>query len=125
MVATNLWSFLGGITLTDGMDLIEKMRILIHLLDEAVHQYSERGKTFASAKCEYQVELAKKMLELRASGHPATIVPDLSRGDTKIAQLRFKKDVAEVVYKSAQEAIQNYKLQIRILESQIEREWKS
>ena len=106
-----------------GYDLMEKMGGLTHLLDEAVKQFGKRGETYAGAKCEYQVELAKKMLELRAQGHPVTIVPELARVDERIAKLRFQKDVAEAVYKSAQEAIQSYKLQIRILDAQIEREW--
>ena len=44
-------------------------------------------------------------------------------GIPSIAELRFKRDSAEAVYKANQEAINSTKLQIRILESQIEREY--
>ena len=48
---------------------------------------------------------------------------DICRGSEEIAQLRFKRDCAEVVYKSAQEAINSYKLQLRLLDAQLDREW--
>ena len=41
----------------------------------------------------------------------------------EIAKLRFERDVAEVVYRSALEAINATKLQIKILDAQVEREW--
>jgi hypothetical protein len=53
-----------------------------------------------------------------------TIISDLCRGDPDVAKLRLERDIALTVYESAQEAINCYKLQIRILDSQIEREWK-
>ena len=47
----------------------------------------------------------------------------MCRGNPEIAKLRFERDVAEVVYKSAMEAINGYKLQIKILNDQLDREW--
>lgn len=37
--------------------------------------------------------------------------------------LRFERDCAEVFYKSAQEAVNSMKLQLRLLDNQLEREW--
>lgn len=54
---------------------------------------------------------------------PVTIISDVCRGEPEIAKLRLERDIAETVYKSALEAIQSYKLQIRILDAQVEREW--
>lgn len=106
-----------------GYDLMDKMSSLTALLDEAVRQYGKRGTTFAHAEQDYRIALRQEILKLRSDGTPVTLVPDLARGDAKIAKLKFDRDVAETVYKAAQEAIQSYKLQIRITESQIEREW--
>lgn len=50
---------------------------------------------------------------------------DVCRGDREIARLRLERDIADVVYKSAMEAINCYKLQIKVLENQIDREWKN
>ena len=107
----------------NGYDLMEKMASLTSLLDAAVGAFGRRGNDYAAAEREYRIALAEKMLELREQGQPATLVPDLARGDRKIAHLKFDRDAKEAVYKAAQEAIQSYKLQIRITESQIDREW--
>jgi hypothetical protein len=46
-------------------------------------------------------------------------------GIPSVAEARFKRDVAEAVYKANQEAINSIKLQIRILNDQLDREWHS
>jgi hypothetical protein len=67
--------------------------------------------------------LATKLLELRDLGHPVTIIGDIARGNRDIAELRLKRDIAETEYNVALEFINVTKLQIRILENQIGREW--
>ena len=54
---------------------------------------------------------------------PVTIISDVCRGSAEIAGLRFERDCAEVFYKSAQEAVNSMKLQLRLLDNQLEREW--
>ena len=44
-------------------------------------------------------------------------------GVPEIAELRFKRDIADTVYQANLEAINSTKLQMRILENQISREW--
>jgi hypothetical protein len=44
-------------------------------------------------------------------------------GIPSVAEARFKRDVAEVTYKANQEAINSIKLQLRLIENQIQREW--
>lgn len=104
-------------------DLLERMQSLTKLLDSALAAFGKRGADYAAAEQEYRIGLAEKMLELRDNGHPVTLVPDLARGDRKIARLKFDRDAKEAVYKAAQEAIQSYKLQMKLTEAQIEREW--
>lgn len=104
-------------------DLMDELQQKTRLLDEAVRQYGKRGQAYAKAEHDYRVALAKRTLEKRNEGVPVTIISDICRGAPDIAQLRLEKDIAETVYESAKEAIQSYKLQIRILDAQIEREW--
>ena len=104
-------------------DLISEIGGKVALLDRAVKELSVRGRVYAQAECDYKVALAKKMLVERDKGMPVTILSDVCRGDIHIAKLRFERDVAEVSYKAAQEAINSYKLQIRILDAQVSREW--
>jgi hypothetical protein len=106
-------------------DLIQEIGVKSSLLDAAVKQLGVRGKAYAQAERDYKVALAKRIIQEREKGTPVTIISDICRGDTEIARLRFERDCAEVVYKSAQEAIQSIKLQIRILDAQVSREWSS
>ena len=105
-------------------DLIQEIGAKSALLDAAIKQLGIRGKAYAQAEHDYRVAMRKKVLEEREKGTPVTIISDLCRGDPDVAKLRLERDIALTVYESAQEAINGYKLQIRILDSQIEREWK-
>lgn len=104
-------------------DLIQEIRDLTTLLNSAVAAYSRRGKEYAQAEYAYRVALAQEMAVLRADGQPVTIVADLARGNKDVARLRMDRDLKEVSFKAAGEAIQNYKLQIRIKDAQVQREW--
>ena len=104
-------------------DLINEIGQKSRLLDSAIRELGNRGRAFAQAEHDYRVELSKKVLLERDKGTPVTIISDVCRGDPHIAKLRFERDVADVVYRSALEAINGYKLQIKILDAQVEREW--
>lgn len=104
-------------------DLISEIGSKSALLDTAIKQLGIRGKAWAQAKKDYHEALSRKIMEERAKGTPVTIISDVCRGTPDIAKLRFEYDCAEVVYKSALEAINAMKLQIRILDAQVEREW--
>lgn len=105
-------------------DLIQEIGAKSALLDAAIKQLGIRGRAYAQAEHDYRVSMRKKILEERTNGTPVTIISDLCRGNPEIAKLRLERDIALTVYESAKEAIQTYKLQIRILDAQIEREWK-
>ena len=106
-------------------DLINAVGEKTALLDAAIRQLGKRGQAYAEAESNYRMALSKAILEERANGTPVTIISDICKGKSDIAKLRFQRDCAEVVYKSAMEAINSYKLQIRIMDAQIEREWHS
>lgn len=104
-------------------DLVNAIGEKVALLDAAITQLGKRGRAYAQAEMDYKIALAKKILEERDRGVPVTIISDICRGNPLIAKLRFERDCAEVVYKSAMEAINSYKLQIRLMDSQLSREW--
>lgn len=105
-------------------DLIQEIGAKSAMLDAAIKQLGIRGKNYAQAEHDYRVALSKKFLEYRADGMPVTIISDICRGLPDIAKLRLERDIALTVYESAKEAINGYKLQIKILDSQVEREWR-
>lgn len=102
------------------MDLMGKSQ----MLDAALKQLGKRGRDYAQAEQDYRIALAKKIAVERERGTPVTIISDVCRGDQEIAKAKFNRDVAEVVYKSAMEACNVYKLQLRLLENQIDREYR-
>ena len=106
-----------------GYDLMDRMGQLTALLEAALRQFGKRGSEWAASERDYRIALSQKLLELRAQGIPVTILADLARGDAKIAAMKFDRDAKEALYKAAQEAIQSYKLQMKLTDAQIEREW--
>ena len=106
-----------------GQELFQQMQDKTALLDKALGELGRRGRMYAEAKTNYSVALRQEILREREKGTPVTIISDVCRGEKEVARLRFEKDVADVVYKAAMEAINCYKLEINVMREQIDREW--
>lgn len=106
-------------------DLINELGERSARLDAALRTLSTRGKEYAQAEQKYRTALAQEILIERDKGTPVTIINDVCRGKASIAKLRMERDIAETMYKSASETINVYKIQLRIVENQIDREWHS
>lgn len=106
-----------------GQDLMQELSTKVAMLDAALNQLRNRGRAYAQAEHDYRVALAKKILTERENQVPVTIMSDVCRGAPEIARLKLERDIAETVYKSAMEACNVYKLQVKILENQIDREY--
>lgn len=106
-------------------DLLNEIVAQSRKLDVALSELGKRGRSYAEAERKYRVGLKQKILIERDKGTPVTIISDICRGSEEIASLRFDRDVSEIMYKSALEAINVYKLQLRLLENQADREWNS
>ena len=107
-----------------GQDLMNALQNSINLLNVAQREFGGRGRAWAAAERDYRIALSKKMLIERDNGMPVSILSDVCRGSEEVAELKFKRDCAKVNYESVQEAVNVYKLQIKVLENQIEREWR-
>lgn len=105
-------------------DLQKSLKKNFDFLHAALTQIGKRGEEYALAEADYRSELAKRMLERKTEGIAATILSDICRGEPDIANLKFQRDCAEAKYKAALEAVNVYKLKIKSLEAQIEREWR-
>lgn len=102
--------------------LINQLNELSLKLSQGIKLMGKYGREYADAEMAYKVALAKKALELRDRGMPVTLIDKVIYG--KVADERFERDTAEVMYKTAQEHINAIKLQIRILDNQIDREYR-
>lgn len=105
----------------DGLQAVNELNTLINRLNAEIKQYGNYGRDLAKKEAEYKTALMSESLKLRDSGMAVTLIDKVVFG--KVAEARFNRDVAEVMYKTAGEKIMGTKLQIRILENQIEREW--
>lgn len=110
--------------MTSGQDLYLELQGRVALLDAALKQLGVRGRAYAAAEQKYRTALAQKILTERDKGTPVTIINDLSRGDAQVARLKFERDCTEVAYKAGLEACNVQKLQMKILENQIDREYR-
>lgn len=93
------------------------------MLDKAIKELAENGYDLATKEREYKVAVNQKALKLRAEDMPVTLINQVIYGYEEIAKLRFERDTAEVKYNANLEYINTIKLQIRILENQLSREW--
>ena len=107
-----------------GQDLMSALQNSINLLNAAQREYRARGVAEAQAEKDYRIALSKKMLIERDNGMPVSIISDVCRGSEEVAELKFKRDCAKANYESVQEAVNVYKLKIKVLENQIDREWR-
>ena len=105
------------------MDLWTQLNEKRALLDKAIETLASNGYDLAAKERDYKIAINKKALELRAEDTPVTLINTIIYGYEDIAKLRFDRDTAEIKYNSNLEYIQTIKLQIRILENQLQREW--
>lgn len=107
------------------MEEYQKLEELNNLLTSALIEYKKRGQEYAKAYREYRVKVAQKLIELKAEGMPVTISYDIARGDEEVAKAKEREIITECLYKSCQEAINTFKLQIKVLQAQIDTEYRN
>lgn len=86
----------------------EKNRLLTSKNDE----YITLSESCADAKRNYGIALAKKILELKLDNQPATLILQLAKGDSIVAETRYKRDVAKGVMDACRESIKDIRTAI-------------
>jgi hypothetical protein len=108
------------------MDLVDDIQKLREKLNTSIIKLRDYGRELAEAERDYKVLLRQEALKLRSDENmPVTLINQIIYGIPVVADKRFKRDVAETMREVALENIQSIKLQIRILESQLQREWNA
>ena len=105
------------------MDLVNELNNLSNKLSLSIESLIKTGKDYAKAYTDYRVALAKELMILKEEGYAITLAGDIARGKPEIARLKFKEISTEAIYKANQEAINSTKLQIKIIQNQIDKEW--
>lgn len=115
----------GNKTETEGkyMELYQELQSKTKQLDISIKQLRKSGTEYAEAERIYKILLRQECLKLRDEGMAIGMIDKTCFGIPSVAEARFKRDVAEAVYKANLEAINSIKLQMRLIESQLSREW--
>ena len=106
-----------------GYDLFNQRDDLSRELFESIKLMEQYGTDYARKDSAYQIELYETATRLKAQGETATMISLTIKGNGKVPKVRLDRDIAEVMYKTAQEKINAIKLQLKLVEAQIEREW--
>lgn len=86
-------------------------------LDKSSRTLYNLAKDKADAERTYRIKLAQKIMEIRESGQPASLVADLARGHEEVANLKYDRDLAEGIYKSAIESKRSIESQLSALQT--------
>lgn len=103
---------------SDKLELLEKSKIT---LDSLTDELKKRGYALATAEREYRKALAIKELALKSRGnnYPANMAIDIAKGTPEIAELRYKRDIAELDYNICKERLKDERTQVEILRTLI------
>lgn len=105
------------------MELWESLDLIIKQLNEALSTLRQKGIEYCEANRKYQLQKTKEIMRLKQEGTPITLIPQMVKGLDNVADLDFDRNVADVVYKANMEAINVKKLELKVIEKQIEREY--
>lgn len=105
------------------MDLYSELQTKTRQLDASIKQLRYNGIEYAKAEKEYKILLRSECLKLKDAGMAVGMIDKTCYGIPSVAEARFQRDVAETVYRANLEAIASIKLQLRLIENQLQREW--
>ena len=106
-----------------GYDLLNELQRKQNELSASLKQLRVNGCKLSEAERDYKITLRAAVLRLKEEGQPATLISLIVYGEKDVAEKRIKRDNAEIIYEANKEAIQTTKLQLRLIEAQINREW--
>ena len=105
------------------MELLDAIQNTYDLLDRSIKSLRTTSQAYAEAEKNYKILLRTESLKLRDEGMAVGMITLTCYGIPSVAEARFKRDIAQANYQANQEAINAYKLQLRLLDNQMNREW--
>jgi hypothetical protein len=88
--------------------------------EDAEQQLRQAWKDYAAAERAYRSALAQEILRLKADGVAWSSTQDLARGEKKVADLKYTRDVSEGVREAAAQASFRHTADRRELEQLID-----
>ena len=103
--------------------LLDEIQRIYELLDISIKSLKKTSEAYAKAEMDYKILLRQECLKLKDGGMAIGMITLTCYGIPSVAEARFKRDIAEATYKANQEAINAYKLQLKLLDNQINRDY--
>ncbi len=89
-------------------------------IQKGVKSLYSHAKAYAEAEHEYRLALAKEIMRLRDEKMPVSLINNVARGN--LADLKYKRDLAEVTYKTAKDILQALQSQLSGLQTLYKRQ---
>lgn len=106
-------------------DLMHELDSMKNELHRSMKMLRQNGETLAKKEHDYQLIKAQTWRILKAEGWTSTDLASTIKGQPEVAQAMFERDNAKVMYEANQEHINVVKLEMRVMENQIAREWSN
>lgn len=105
-------------------DLWQELEDKRRLLNDCISSLKDNGIALARHEHDYKMALRTEIFRLHEAEKVAwTACINLAHGDENVAGLRQSRDLAKTKYDVLIEKINGLKLEMRILEGQLSREW--
>ncbi len=105
------------------MDLFEELQEELEKLNKSVENLRKSGSDYAYAEKNYKIILRQECLKLRDEKMAIGLIEKVCYGIPVVADARCERDIKQAIYKANLEAINSYKLNVKIIENQINREY--
>lgn len=107
----------------DGTDILQRINSLSRELTELINDITIKGEALAQAEKNYRIKKREAELYYRDKGYPASMLGDLAKGQSDIADLAYMRDLAQYAYDANREAVMAKKLVINTLRDIYNNEW--
>lgn len=107
----------------DNLGYVGEIQEKINELEVSIKALRRTGSEYAEAEREYQKTKWKKALELRDKKVPISLICMGIKGEPEVADALYKRIVKETIYEANKDHINATKLELRLLEGQLSREW--
>ena len=106
-------------------DLIIQLERTKADLHKSMQLLRQNGNALAQAEQEYQIAKTQTVLKMKDDGCTITEIQLSIKGRPEVAPKLLERDIAKAMYDANMEHINVAKLELRILENQISREWNN
>ena len=106
-------------------DLFQLIQEKSNDLMRAVSRIGQSHEKLAKADMEYNVAKQERVMKLRDSNMPATLINVTVRGYPEVAKAKFERDIAIGYLEANKEYINATKLILRLAEAQYNREYSN